>query len=56
MKESRMKGNQIDVFESPSTNLNGGDGVAHQYDDDGGYYQDQNDDSDPRDFLIACVL
>lgn len=56
MKESRMKGNQIDDFESPSANLNGGDGVAHQYDDDGGYHQDQNDDSDPRDFLIACVL
>lgn len=33
-----MKGNQIDGFESPSANLNGGDGVAHQYDDDGGYH------------------
>lgn len=51
-----MKGNQIDGFESPRTNLNGGDCVAHQYDDDGGYHQDQNDDSDPRDFLVARVL
>lgn len=51
-----MKGNQIDGFESPSANLNGGDSVAHQYDDDGGYHQDQNDDSDTRNFLVARVL
>lgn len=51
-----MKGNQNDGFESSSANLNGGDSVAHQYDDDGGYHQDQNDDSDPRDLLIARIL
>jgi len=51
-----MKENQIDGFESSSANLNGSDSIAHQYDDDGRYHQDQNDDSDPRDFLVARIL